>query len=201
MANVHTFAWFPDEHEEFVRYLERSEIWARGSGGPGKSVPSRAAPVAEFFSRAFERGESVYLGSRAVILDPPLSECERVEGGTEPPVTQAGKVVPGVANIVGGTKVKFNVVSIMDAELLDYRPGVMVGSAELSQSSLYYYSGSFRGGQYLTKSDEFLTWAKRVVAWVRRRAKAAVPLSRCNYSSPCTERVAKAHECGLVVTY
>ena len=207
MANVHTFAWLPDEHEEFVEYLGRSpDVWARPDGGDPENPVLRPAPVAEYFARSRDLGErdaavGVYLGSRAAVLAPPLSDAERVEGGTHVPFVQDGRVNPGVSTIVGGTKVRFRTVNFMTAELLDYRPGRLRESGELSQSNLCYYSSFFREEQYLTKSDAFLAWAKRVLGWVRRRTKASAPVARCNYSSACTARVAEAHAAGLVVTY
>jgi hypothetical protein len=207
MPTVHTFFWLPDEHEEFVQHLATSpDIWATFGGLDPDPVVVQPAPVAEYFARLREAGDrapggAVYLGSRAAVLHPPTKDAQRTEGGTHVPFLQDGKPVPGVSTIVGGTKVKFRTIDFWNAELLDYRLGILRADGSLSQSNLVYYSGGWRGEQYVTKSDAFLGWAKRVVAWVRRRTKAMVPAGSGNATFPCTKRVAEAHSEGLALTY
>ncbi len=207
MPTVNTFFWLPDEHEEFVQYLAGSpDIWARLGGLDADAAVVPPSPVAEYFVRLREAGDralggAIYLGSREVVLNPPIKDAERTEGGTHVPFLQDGKPVPGVSTIVGGMKVKFRAIDFWNAELLDYQPGILRADGSLSQSNLVYYSGGWRGGQYVTKSDAFLGWAKRVVAWVRRRTKASVPVGSGNATLRCTTRVAEAHSTGMVLTY
>lgn len=206
MATVHTFSWLPDEHDEFVRYLAVSpDIWARASGELGTSSPS-PAPVAEYFARhrdadvaGFDRG--VYLGLREAVLNPPISEHERVDGGTAVPFAQAGEAVPDVSTIFGGTPVKFQTVHFMGAELIDYIPGGPRTPGSVAQSNLCYYADFVRGNQFVKKSDPFLAWAKRVVGWVRRRTTAVVPVVGLAVPMKCTPRVAAAHAAGTLVVH
>lgn len=207
MPTVHTFFWLPDEHEEFVQYVaDSADIWARFGGVDPDPVVVPPAPISKYFAllrKVGDRGagDAAYLGARGVVLNPPMMDAERIEGGTHVPFVQNGKPVPGVSTIAGGTKVKFSTIDICNSELLDYRPGILRADGSLSQSNLVYYSGGWRGDQYVAKSDTFLGWAKRVMSWVRRRTKAAVPVGCGNATLPCTRRVAEAHSAGLRLTY
>jgi hypothetical protein len=148
-------------------------------------------------------------------MNPPISIGETIQGGTHVPFVQSGQIVPGVSTITGGTKVKFRTIGFMAAELVSYRPGVFHGSlahpteAQLSQSNLcYYLSGVHRpGGEAgdaavsIQKSDRFLAWGKRVIAWARRRTTATVPVGSGTAVSQCTPHVAEAHAAGLRLTW
>jgi hypothetical protein len=205
MAAVVTFAQLPEEETDFLAYLLKSgEVWARAVNDDPSAPRYEPARVAEFLDRFASRivayhNVAVYLGPRPDILEAVLGSFEVIEGGTTVPFVQFGEVVPGAHTIVGGTKVRRPCVDFMASCLIGYDRGVFRGEKELAQSNLCYYSGSFRGEAYVQKPPAFLSWAKKVLAWMRRRTPEWVPVHGSKSRTRATKRVAEACRSGLKV--
>jgi hypothetical protein len=142
----------------------------------------------------------VYLGSERDVTCPVVREVERIEGGEQVPFVQGGKVLPGVTQIVGGTKVQVPRINAREANLLDYAQGEYRDPLHLATSHVYFDTGYFdEQGRSVRKPYEFLRWARKVVNWLRRRATESVRVDGCNYDVRATPRAEAACRKGLKV--
>ena len=205
MASVITFGQLPDEEPAFLAYLLKTgDVWARAVSDDPRNPQHEPLPVTDFLGRFADRilkyhVVAVYLGFRDDIFQPVVSSQEVTEDGTLVPFVQLGKVVEGVHTIVGGTKVIRDFVDPMASLYVRYDRGQYRTEEELATSNLSYYSGSYRGRQWVYKPDAFLTWGKKVLGWMRRHTPESVPVYTCNYQTRATISVSKACKNGLKV--
>ena len=169
-ASVVTFAQLPDEESAFLEFLAKTgDVWAR----PAHDWPTyEPAPVARFL--AAHAAELVRNGVVDVYLG-----------------FQADVLSP-VMSEYGG-------IDIIGSCLVGYQRGTYYPGGELAQSNLFFYRGSFRGEQFVSKPDSFLWWADKVLGWARRHTTESVPVHGCNYRTRATARVAEAAARGLKV--
>ena len=90
-------------------------------------------------------------------------------------------------------------VDPMASSFVRYDRGQFRTEDELATSNLCYYSGSYRGQQWVPQPETFMKWAKKVLDWIRRHTPESVRVYRCNYEIRATIGVAKACKNGLKV--
>lgn len=171
-ASVVTFASLPDEEVAFLAFLAKTgDVWARAVADDPACDP---APVADFIAAHAER--LTHNGTMDVYL------------GFRPDVLDPARRDDGGVNPFGSC-------------LVGYKRGGYYPSGELAQSNLYFYRGSWVGGEFVTKPEAFLKWAGKVLGWARRHAPKRVPVYRCNYATRATAAVVEAAVGGLKVWY
>ncbi|MGL4550358.1 MAG: hypothetical protein ACRC33_04160 [Gemmataceae bacterium] len=171
-ASVVTFASLPDEEAAFLAFLAKTgDVWARAVADETASDP---APVADFIAAHAER--LTHNGTMDVYL------------GFRPDVLAPARREDGSVDPFG-------------ACLVGYKRGGYYPGGELAQSNLFFYRGSWAGGEFVTKPEAFLKWAGKVLGWARRHAPERVPVYRCNYETRATAGVAEAAAGGLKVWY
>jgi hypothetical protein len=205
MASVVTFAQLPHEEKAFLDYLQKTgEIWARAVDDNPRNPTWAPLPVTEFLGRFADQIVrysviTVYLGFRDDILRPVVSVREDTEGGTLIPFVQHGEVVEGAYSIIGGTKILRDCIDPMASLFVRYDRGLYRTENELAASNLCFYSGSYEGQTWVTKSEAFLKWANKVLNWMRRHTPETVPVYQCNYEIRATVEAAEASKNGLNV--
>jgi hypothetical protein len=169
---VVTFAQLPDEEAAFMQHLSRTgEVWARPIEDRSMCNP---APAAEFLA-----AHAVRLARNSVV---------DVYLGLRP------DVLAPLMRETGG-------VDIFGSCLVGYRRGEYYPGGELAQSNLFFYRGTFRGEEFVSKPEAFLRWADKVLGRARRHTPERVPVHRCNYWTRATTRVAEVAAGGLKVWY
>lgn len=205
MPSVVTFAQLPEEEASLIAYLQKTgDVWARAVNDDPRKPKYEPLPVAEFLDRfagqiAAYFSVAVYLAFKEDIGKPAISSHEVVEGGTPVPFVQAGKVIEGVHEIVGGTKVVRESISPMASPFVRYDRGNFRNDDELADSNLCFYSGAYQGEQWKPHPPSFMKWAKKILDWMRRRTPESVPVHGCNYTIRATVRVAELCRKGLKV--
>jgi hypothetical protein len=174
----------PKEQPEFWEFLATTgDIWARAFGDTPREPDHPPAPVGEFagrFAPQLVHYDSVelYVGRRAAVLKP------RTYTSTE---------------TVGGKKVRRPHVDHAASELIRYHYGIITRDRVMERTTTSYYSSYLRGNEFMRHSDEFLKWARKVSAWLRRRIAGKVPVHRCNYEIAASAQVIEAVKKGLKV--
>jgi hypothetical protein len=205
MPSVVTFAQLPEEEPAFIAYLRKTgDVWARAVDDDPRNPQHEPLPVSDFLERFADQivknhEVAVYVGFRDDIFRPAIGSHEVTEGGSLVPFVQFGKVLEGVHTIVGGTKVIREFVDPMASLYVHYDRGQYRTEEELATSNLCYYSGSYRGQEWVHKPHAFLMWAKKVLGWMRRHTPESVPVHTCNYETRATIGVAKACKYDLKV--
>ena len=153
-------------------------------------------PAAEFTAKYGEQivqyhAMDLLLGLREDVLHPVVHYFEKIEGGTREPFIQDGKVVKGVATIVGGTKVQARNVAQSDSPLVSYSCGRFVVEDHLRASNICY---TYR---HVHQRKDFVKWARKLLAWIRKQTPELVPVYRCNYEMRATVALAEACKRGL----
>jgi hypothetical protein len=185
MSTVHgiNVAMMLDEQPEFWAFLETTgDIWACALGDNPRAFEREPQPVAKFLKkhakglRRYGQVE-VLIGHREHVLKP------RVETRTEQ---------------VGGKRVRYPTINLEASQLLWYSYGVPDKSGILNRTGVSYHFGHFRGQQWVKQPEEFLKWAKKVLAWLRKRIADQVPVHRCNYEISATALTAAAVHDGRI---
>jgi hypothetical protein len=177
-------AMLPEEHVEFWAFLATTgDIWARALGDTPRDCRYPPAPAAQFvkrFARKIQHYDAVdvYLGLEKAVLEP------RTYTQTE---------------TVGGKKVRRRHVDPAGSELIRYAYGVITKDKVMERTVASYYSSYLRDNEFVRHREEFLKWAKKVMAWLRRRIAGKVPVYRCNYELSASALVMDAVEKGLKV--
>ena len=200
-------AMLPEEQPEFWSYLETTgDIWACALGDNPRDFKYPPLPVAKFLKRYAKRlrkyGEvDVLIGHRDAVLKPRVETVTELVGYRVVPVIQIhnGQVVPGVTQMVGGKKVKRPTIRLEASQLMRYDYGVPDETRILNRTSVSYYWGHYQGTRWVKQPDEFSKWAKKVLAWLRRRITDQVPVHRGHYEISATALTAKAVRKGLKV--
>ena len=198
-----TFGRLPDEEAAFLAFLRKTgDVWARAVDDDPVSPRYEPLPVAEFLEAHAGRivshfSVAVYLGFREDIFTPAISVQVVIEGGTEVPFLQSGKIVKAVHTIVGGKEVHRKYIDPNASPYIRYNRGEFRSKVELSASNLGYGPGAFRGETWVSKTQDFLKWGKRVLAWMRRSTPEMVRVYRSNYKMRATLAVAEACRKGL----
>jgi hypothetical protein len=171
-SSVVTFAQLPEEEPVFLQYLAKTgDVWARPLADQPMCEP---APAADF------------LAAHATTL--------ARNGGVDVYLGCRAEVLAPLLNESGA-------IDIFGSCLVGYRRGEYHPGGELAQSNLFFYRGSFRGEQFVSKPQSFLRWADKILGWARRHTPERVPVHRCNYQTRTTARVAEAAARGLKVWY
>lgn len=204
-VNSVNVAMLLEEQPEFWSFLETTgDIWACALGDNPREFKYPPLPVAKFVKRYAKRlwqyGEvDVLIGHRDAVLKPRVKTVAELVGYRVVPVIQIhnGQVVPGVTQMVGGKKVKRPSIKLEASQLMRYDYGVPDKSKILNRTVASYYWGHYQGTRWVKQPEEFLKWAKKVLAWLRRRGTETVPVHRCNYEISATPRTAAAARDGL----
>lgn len=201
MAGI-TFARLPDEEPEWLDYLTKTgEVWARAVRDHVHNPAHEPLPVDEFVKRFADQVMQygvvdLYLGRRENILQPKLRSHEVTEGGTLIPVYQDGRLVEGVQQIVGGTKVTRDYIVQDTSCFVRYKSGRYRDDGVVAISNLGYHTTGHENGLSVVP-DEFVKWAKRLRDWIRRRTPASVPVYGANYETRATIKAAAASQSGV----
>jgi hypothetical protein len=194
----------PEEHAEFWEYLASTgEIWACALADHPRQPRYEPAPAGEFVRRFAKKIRQhdcvdVYLGHRAAVLKPRVCHVPETIGGREVLLSRPG-TYPRVSKNAGGRRVRRPHLDFPASELIRYSYGVITSHKIMSRTTASYYSSYVHGDVFVRKPDEFLKWARKVIAWLRRRSAATAPVHRCNDELPATALAAAAVRKGLKV--
>ncbi len=203
-CNGVNLAMLLEEQAEFWAFLETTgDIWACAPGDNPRDFQREPLPVAKFLKRHAKKlrayGEvGVLIGHREQVLKPRVETITEHVGWTAEPVFQNGKVVPYVTKMVGGKRVRRTRINFDASQLMSYGYGVPDKSRILNRTNVSYHFGHFRGNEWVKKPEEFLKWAKKVLAWLRRRSTDKVPVHQANYEISATALTAAAVRKGLM---
>lgn len=193
-----TFGQLPEEEAEFLAYLQMTgDVWARASHDHPVNPQWEPRPVEEFvarFGKEIEQYTSMclWIGFREDVLHPVIHLVDDWEGGTLEPVYNAdGTVDPYRQKRVGATQVKSPRIAQSDSPMVSYSCGRYRDDGCLSHSNIVY---TYR---HVHQRVDFLKWAKKLLAYTRKRTPQMVALSNANYSLRATDRLAEACRNGL----
>ncbi len=195
-------AMLPEEQPAFLEYLATTgDIWACSVGDDPHKFKYEPGPVPEFLkrfaSKIIEYGAvQVYLGHRDAVLRPKAKTLIHRVGGRKVPLVQDGKVVPRHYQLVGSRAVERTIIESGASLLLRYSFGPII-KRQMVRTNLSFQTAYVSNNQWVKKPEEFVKWARKVVAWMRRRIEDRAHVHDCNYDIPATALGAAAVRKGL----
>lgn len=216
---THSLSWFhlPEEEQELINYLARSDVWAFSWKVEPNEPEYPPAPVADFFR---DHGETLTVGYQATSLGwardreahqaaPDVVRPNVDNWGEERNIvylglkeavmspatreveTLVGGVVepigPGVGRIVGATAVRRRALDSGNALLRYHRGAWLAHLSAFEGPTVAYESGA---------GDEFERLGKRTFGWIRRWTPESVRVHRANYTRRATRSAAGASRAG-----
>jgi hypothetical protein len=181
----------PQEHAELWDYLATTgAVWARALADGGRECRYEPGPPAQFLKRFAKQIQAYdcvdfYLGFKDAILKPRFETVTMTVGGKEVVQSKPG-VWPQIATIVGAKKVREVRLDPAGSQLIRYRYGVINRTKVMDRTTASYYTSFPVGDKFERHPKEFVMWARKAIAWLKKRIAGEVPVYRCNYSIPAS---------------